>query len=204
MYIQMYIYMCNMYIYIYIHMYIYIMYMYIYIYMYTHICIHTSLLCYLSTACTCFSAQAGGGRGRAVHPAAPRTGAGVARVAGVAWVEPHSQQTGGLIWLWVKNSLVNGTKDSNLRSPGGVILTHTHIMNHSCQEEMTTHSFDKGCFANIARWDLLMGTLSINLVWRFLCTLEQPVLLIWVTCRAQLKMGQSLRLWRSQWVVGRM
>ena len=24
-------------------------------------------------------------------------------------------------------SLVNGTRDSNLRSPGGLILTHTHV-----------------------------------------------------------------------------
>ena len=39
----------------------------------------------------------------------------------------------GSTWLWVKNryrngNLVNGNMDYNLRSPGGFILTHTHML----------------------------------------------------------------------------
>ena len=50
---------------------------------------------------------------------APRIAHRDARV----WI---GRQTGILIWLWVNNG-INGTKDENLRSPGALILTHTHI-----------------------------------------------------------------------------
>ena len=56
-------------------------------------------------------------------------------------------QPPGLMWLWIKNgypkwvALVNGTNDNTPRSPGGVILTHTHIRHMSGQFEGPCRSF---------------------------------------------------------------
>ena len=50
--------------------------------------------------------------------------------------QAHSKST----WLWVKNMYpkwvapVNGNMDQNLQSPGGLILTHTHIRTPAVEE----------------------------------------------------------------------
>ena len=80
----------------------------------------------------------------------------------------------GQKWVPVLGTLVNGKMDQNLRSPGGLILTHTHMNPHGFNDELNPRSKDKVHVLLL----ILPGGVGVSQSACFGCAARLPTLLL--------------------------